>query len=106
MTEMGSPIACRMDALTPAERRRRAKILSGLRARLTGSSETADGIAFRLPNERDIPGLVAEFVSYESRCCPFLRFEVEVEAERGPIHLRMGGREGVKDFLRGEFLGA
>lgn len=103
---MSSPIACLMDALSPAERKRRAEILSGLRARLTGTSETPDGIAFRLPNERDIPVLVAEFVSYESRCCPFLRFEVEVEAEGGPIHLRMGGRDGVKDFLRAEFLGA
>jgi hypothetical protein len=101
-----SPFGCRMDALTPAERNRRREVLEGLRARVLGVAETADGVAFRFPNERDVPLLVAEFVSYESRCCPFLRFEIAVDAEGGPVHLRMGGRDGVKDFLRAEFLQA
>jgi hypothetical protein len=99
-----TPIGCRMDALTPAERNRRRELLEGLRARALGVAETADGIAFRLPGDRDVPVLVAEFVTYESRCCPFLRFEMAVDAEGGPVHLRMGGRAGVKDFLRAEFL--
>jgi hypothetical protein len=44
-----------------------------------------------------------EFVSIESRCCPFLRFSIEVEAEGGPIELHLGGREGVKAFLVSTF---
>lgn len=100
-----SPIACRMDALTPTERERRREVLGVLTGRTVAVAETADGVAFDLRRDPDTPALAAEFVGYESRCCPFLRFEISVEAEGGGVRLTMGGRDGVREFLRAMFAG-
>ena len=51
----------------------------------------------------DTPSLAGEFIAYEGRCCPFLRFELLVGANNGPVRLAMGGGEGVREFLRVTF---
>ena len=102
MTEP-SPIACRMDALTPAERTRRSEVLAILTQRAVDVVAKTDGVAIHLRSEPDTPALAGEFVAYESRCCPFIRFELAVEAEGGPVRLVLGGREGVGEFLRQTF---
>jgi hypothetical protein len=102
--ESASLIACRMDALSPQQRSRRSEILDLIRPRVYRVSETTDGVQFEWRGGDDLPALIGEFVVLESRCCPFIRFTMDVEAERGPILLRLGGREGVKDFLRSTFL--
>ena len=65
--------------------------------------ELADGYEFRF--EDDVLNRLAEFVSLEKLCCPFLNFGIEVEAENGPVWLRLTGREGVKAFIREEISG-
>ena len=102
MSEDLEPIACRMDALTAEERSRRAEVVSILEGRLIGREETDDGLAFRLPSDPDVAALAREFIGYESRCCPFLRFDLQ-EGKSGPLVLRMGGRPGVKEFLKQAF---
>jgi hypothetical protein len=92
-----------MDALSPAERARRAELLATLRARTTGVEHEADGIVFRLRNERETLALAGEFVVYEARCCPFLRFDLTVEADGATVRLRLSGGEGVGAFLRATF---
>ena len=63
-------------------------------------AELPDGLAFRFPaSEYDA---VTEFIAAERLCCPFLGLTLEVTADRGPLHLRLTGPEGVKDFLRAE----
>ena len=71
------------DALTPAECTRRSEVLGILTERVVEMAETADGIAFRLRSDPDTPALAGEFVGYESRCCPFIRFQLVIEAEGG-----------------------
>jgi hypothetical protein len=92
-----------MDALTPGQRTRRSEVLALLTERALDIVETADGIAFQLRGDPDTPALAGEFVAYESRCCPFIRFELAVQAEGGPVYLRLGGRPGVGEFLRETF---
>jgi hypothetical protein len=92
-----------MDALTAAERERRGQVLDDLRGRLLGTEETDDGIAFTLRGDPDVPALAREFIGYESRCCAFLRFGLDVGAADAPVIVRMGGGPGVKEFLKQAF---
>src|SRR5438034_1441692 len=45
---------------------------------------------------------VAEFIELERRCCPFFRFELEVQDEGRAAWLRLTGRMGVKQFIAAE----
>ena len=98
-----TPIACRLDALSIPDRRRRAEVLAGLQARAVAVEDSADGITFVLRTDPEASALAGEFVGYEARCCPFIRFQITVEEEGGPIRLAMSGREGVAEFLRATF---
>ena len=95
-----------MDALTAAERARRQAVLAILKARTTAIEHEQEGIVFRLRNERETFPLAGEFVVYEARCCPFLRFDLTVEDGGGTVRLRLSGDKGVGDFLRATFGGA
>ena len=98
-----SPIACVMAALDEEQRRRRKELEERLGASVEEVRELADGYALRLPSGSRMVTDVAEFVTYERLCCPFLDFEINVEREGGPLWLRLKGREGVKEFVRHEF---
>ena len=101
---MPSPIACVIDSLTRDERARRQDVLTRLERRVTGMSHERDGLTFNLRNEPDTTALAGEFIGYEARCCPFLRFDLAVEAGEGTVTLRMSGPEGAGDFLRATFV--
>jgi hypothetical protein len=90
-------LVCKLDALTPAERTRSAALLSELRAAMAERAELGDGWAFRLRAGASLPG-VAEWIALERRCCPFFRFQLDVDGDEGPVWLRLTG-DGVKEFL-------
>jgi len=96
-----SPIACDMTVLSPAQRERHLATSRELFSTLKQSRELSNGYEFRI----DGPNVIlqaAEFVSLEKLCCPFLNFEITVEAENGSVWLKLTGREGVKAFVREE----
>jgi len=100
-----SPLACDMTAIAAEQRPLHLANSRELFSSVAEFRELPDGYEFRLT---DGPGLLTklgEFVSFERLCCPFLRFEVRVEAESGPVWLSLRGREGVKDFMREEISG-
>jgi hypothetical protein len=49
---------------------------------------------------------IAEFVSNERLCCPFLEFTLNVIADEEPVSLSLTGPAGTQEFLRAEFDGA
>ena len=100
-----SPLACDMSAIEPALRGRHVANAGELFRAVEEIRELPGGYAFRLPNDSDTLRRVAEFVSLERLCCPFLGFALEVEPEGGPVWLRLTGREGVKAFVREEVSG-
>ena len=67
--------------------------------------ELPDGYEFRLGDAPELLQKVAEFISLEKLCCPFLNFAIEGAAEGGPVWLRLSGRDGVKAFIREEISG-
>ncbi len=96
-----SVVACDMTAIAPEQRafhQARAEHLWFEAAQEI--RELPDGYAFRFT--ADEYSTITEFIANERLCCPFFTFGLEVGSERGPIWLRLTGREGVKEFLRTE----
>ena len=99
-----SPIACDMSVLSPAQRESHLATSRELFSALKEIRELSNGYEFRV----DGPYVIvqaAEFISLEKLCCPFLNFSLEVEAENGPVWVKLTGREGVKAFVREEISG-
>ena len=100
-----SQMACDMSVLSPEQRDAHLTASRELFSKVQAIKEVDDGYEFRIGDEPDVIVKVAEFVSLEKLCCPFLNFAINVEAEGGPVTLRRTGREGVKDFVREEISG-
>ncbi len=93
---------CNINALTKAERERHKQLTGKLNEAKLESTELPDGFAFRLQSAKlSLPEL-AEWISAESKCCPFFDFEIELERNNGPLWLKLRGRDGVKQFMRSE----
>src|SRR5262245_17451401 len=96
------PIACDMAALDGGQRARHRDLMRKLQAAIQGSTELADGYALRYGAEPQLFLELAEFVTLEGLCCPFLRFALEWDPADGAVWLRLTGRAGVKEFLQVE----
>ena len=99
------PLACDMTAIPATQRPVHVTTSRELFSRIEEFRELPDGYEFRLADGPHLLTELGEFVSLERLCCPFLRFNVAVEAEGGPVWLRLSGREGVKEFIREEISG-
>jgi hypothetical protein len=100
-TVMG--LACDLAALSPAERDQQADTFERLRQAVLEIAELPDGYVLRLPTAGDTLHLIADFISFERRCCPFFEFNLQVTPDAGPIWLRLTGRPEVKAILSGAF---
>jgi len=99
----GSPIACDLGALDEAQRRRRAELAERLQRSVRETISNAEGYSLRLAWNDKILLEVAEFISLERRCCPFLNFQIGLGEGDDAITVSLSGRDGVKEFLAGEF---
>jgi len=92
-----STIACTLSDPNEIEERRRAieEVFAGIRER----KELADGYEFVFAGDEAWAARLMEFVAAERKCCPFLQFELAFEQDSGPIHLRLRGGAGVKEFV-------
>ncbi len=63
--------------------------------------ELEDGYAFRHSPDRAVLLAVAEFVSNERLCCPFLEFGITVERAGGAMWLRITAAGESKQGLGG-----
>jgi hypothetical protein len=96
-------IACDPTPITPAQRERWLFILNQMYRATQEIRELPDGYALRLPPSAEMLLLVAEDLTMERLCCPFVRYSLEVEPYQGPFWLSMTGGAGVKEFLRTAF---
>jgi len=99
------PIACQLGALGAEEREHHAALLRELEAMMAEPRETDDGYIFRLRADSVGFRKVAEWITLERRCCPFLSFELGWSAAEESPSLRLHGRPGVKAFLAAEIAG-
>lgn len=89
------PVVCTLTPATIATRK--AALLPGLVARAEGREATATGMCLRLP--ADALSAVLQTVDAERRSCRFLRFDITVEPDGGPIWLEVSGPPGTREFL-------
>ena len=94
-----------MTAIPAAQRPVHLEKSRELFSQIEETRELPNGYEVRFADEPDLLKRLADFVSLEKLCCPFLRFEIDAEAENGPVWLRLSGREGVKEFIREEVRG-
>ena len=95
--------ACNLKALSHAERARHQELGRRLwRSALLDRRELTDGYSFQIDPTKTPLVEVAEWVSYEHKCCPFLRFRIDVSEETS-VWLTLSGRPGVKQFIEAEF---
>ncbi len=95
------PIACDMDALGATERARHAELIPTLRS-ATSVDVVDDGYLLSFPADGAVFQRLAEWITLERLCCPFLRFELQLSAEDDLVQLGLHGREGVRAFLEAE----
>jgi hypothetical protein len=94
---------CNTKALNPAERARHKRLADKLVAERKQIVETDIGYEFQYDPSRVSIAEVAEWVTAESKCCPFFDFHIDLEREDRVVCLGLTGEAGVKPFLRSEF---
>jgi hypothetical protein len=94
------PIACELSE--GGQRSRREELSRKLFSGCKGVRELEDGYEFVFAGNGEwIEGL-ARFIASERECCRFFAFELLLEADLGPVSLRMRGPAGTKEFLAGQ----
>ena len=103
-TEQMSRFACNAFALSPEARKRHFDEVGPALLKLKKSTrELPDGYEFELPPDKGTYQLLTEWAFQERLCCPFFDIDVRFERENGPLWLRLTGRPGTKEFIKGEF---
>jgi hypothetical protein len=89
------PVVC---TLTPeAVAARKADLLPALVRRATLRDESGETIRLVFPPDA-LPAVLST-IDQERRCCRFLRFDIVVEPDEGPISVTLSGPPGTRQFL-------
>jgi hypothetical protein len=99
MSSSQPALACDLGALSREDQARRSALASRVSSRFREVQETSDGYAARLDADPTLVQDALDWLLLERRCCPFLRLELRFEPSVGPVWLRFGGGQGVKEFL-------
>ena|SRR5690625_2084985 len=95
-------VACKISVFDSEER----KHYDTLRKELTetmSAEETPNGYTFSFPNDQTLLLKIAEWISMENRCCPFIKFSLNVSGDSESIRVELTGNEDVKKLLKEEF---
>ena len=97
---MHNPASAVVCTLTPGEIvTRRATLLPGLAARAQTLTPTVDGYRLRFEPSDDLVLAIGQAIDAERQCCRFLRFDLTVPPDGGPIELTLSGPTGTRAFL-------
>ena len=101
-----TPLVCDMGVFTPVQRASHVQTTTELIQAVQSVQEVENGYEFTFANETEFISRIAEFISNERLCCPFLKFNLNVLSTSEPISLTLTGPIGTQQFLRAEFDGA
>jgi hypothetical protein len=95
------PIFC---TLTPGQLRKQSDaLLPGLVRRATAVDALEDGYQLRFDPSSETLEAIAKAMEVERQCCRFLRFELTIMPNGGPMTLVVAGPTGTREFLDGLF---
>jgi hypothetical protein len=95
MTDL--PVACTLSAA--ALHARREGLLSELLRRADEHQELPDGHRLRFLSSDDTLAIIVRAVEAERQCCRFLRFQITIEPDGGPMFLELSGPPGTREFV-------
>ena len=101
-----TPLVCNMNVFTPEQREAHILKTIELTQFIQSVQEVENGYEFIFPNETDFISWLAEFISNERLCCPFLKFTLTISPGSESITLSLSGPIGTQEFLKAEFAGA
>lgn len=101
MNEQKIAVACELTDLDFQQRRQ--QIVRTIASAVIETVELENGYRYRFPSTADWITQLADLITVERKCCPFLLFDLRLEPANGPIWLELTGPEGTKDFLRSLF---
>jgi hypothetical protein len=91
------PVVC---SLSPeAIQARKADLLPGLFRRAVASEALPNGVRLQFDASSEALQAIASTIDAERQCCRFLRFELTIEPDAGPIWLTLTGPSGTAEFL-------
>jgi hypothetical protein len=94
-----------MGVFTPAQRESHIRATADLIQAVQSVRGVENGYELTFPNETEFISKIAEFISNERLCCPFLTFTLNI-SNHEPVSLALTGPIGTREFLRTEFGGA
>jgi hypothetical protein len=62
-----------------------------------------NGFEFRFNASNPSLSTLCELIEFERKCSPFLRFELLIASQMGPVKLTIAGPAGTQDLLKTEF---
>lgn len=95
--------ACNLNAIKASERPHYNDLTKKLQRAGRDRTELPDGYAFTLDGKAISLPEVAEWISLERLCCPFLTLQISASGNQNNWVLKLTGPEGVKVFLKSEF---
>ena len=101
-----TPLVCNMDVFTPSQRESHIRTTIELIRAVQSVNGVENGYELQFPNETEFITQIAEFISNERLCCPFLNFNLNIVSNNEPVSLSLTGPIGTQEFLRAEFGGA
>ena len=96
-------MACNLKAISAHERPRYNDLMKRLRGSVRGRSALNDGYVYTLVGRAITLPQVAEWMSLERRCCPFLTLQVSAAGTQSDWLLTLTGPTGTKALLEMEF---
>src|ERR1051325_6246783 len=97
-----TPLVCNMNVFTAGERENHIRTTTQLFQSVQNIQEVENGFEFIFLNSETLTR-IAEFITNERVCCPFLKFTLTTNPDPQPVSLILSGPEGTQEFLRAEF---
>ena len=85
--------------MSPEQQQRYADLHRELRIARIGSEPVTDGYRLAFADDHGRIGQLAELVSLERLCCPFLSLAIEVTAFESGVTLRISGPAGAQELI-------